>query len=153
MASVSFFITPYQPQNDISDFLAISWEQLCVIFIDHVMISLSSLHRVEISKHTINLKLRINDYTITLQCNIKIFNPSFPGQNGRHFADDIFRYIFVNEHFCILIKISMKFVHKGPIDNNPAKIMAWRRICDKPLSEPMPTRFTDAYMRHSTPIR
>ena len=23
--------------------------------------------------------------------------------------------------------------------------MAWRRIGDKPLSEPMPTRFTDAY--------
>ena len=27
-----------------------------------------------------------------------------PGQNGRHFADDTFRYIFVNEKFCILIK-------------------------------------------------
>ena len=26
--------------------------------------------------------------------------------------------------------------------------MAWRRICDKPLFEPMLTRFTDAYMRH-----
>ena len=27
-------------------------------------------------------------------------------------------------------------------------IMAWRRIGDMPLSEPMLTRFTDAYMRH-----
>ena len=26
--------------------------------------------------------------------------------------------------------------------------MAWRRIADKPLSEPTPTWFTDAYMRH-----
>ena len=26
--------------------------------------------------------------------------------------------------------------------------MAWRRIGDKPLSEPMLTQFTDAYMRH-----
>ena len=26
--------------------------------------------------------------------------------------------------------------------------MAWRRIGDKPLSEPMLTRFIDAYMRH-----
>ena len=25
------------------------------------------------------------------------------GQNGRHFADDIFRCIFVNEKFCTLI--------------------------------------------------
>ena len=39
---------------------------------------------------------------------------------GRLFADDIFRCIFVNEKFCILIKVSLKFVPKGPIDNNPA---------------------------------
>ena len=26
--------------------------------------------------------------------------------------------------------------------------MAWRLIGDKPLSEPMLTQFTDAYMRH-----
>ena len=78
------------------------------------------------------------------------FNSSPPGQNGRHFTDDISRCIFVNEKFCILIEISLKFVSKGPIDNNPALvyIMTWRRISKKPLSEPMPTRFTDAYMRH-----
>ena len=36
----------------------------------------------------------------------------------------------------------------GPIDNDPAlvQIMAWRRIGDKPLSEPMQTQFADAYM-------
>ena len=27
--------------------------------------------------------------------------------------------------------------------------MAWRRLSDKPLSEPMMAYFTDAYMRHS----
>ena len=37
-------------------------------------------------------------------------------------SDDIFRYIFVNEKFPILIKISLKFVPKGPIDNNPALV-------------------------------
>ena len=54
----------------------------------------------------------------------------------------------MNEKFCILIKISLKFVPKGPIDNKPpmALIMAWRRIGDKPLSEPMLTRFTDGYI-------
>ena len=36
---------------------------------------------------------------------------------GRHFEDDISRCIFVNEKFCILIKISLKYVPKGPIDN------------------------------------
>ena len=52
-----------------------------------------------------------------------IERPSFsPGQNGRHFTDDIFRCIFMNEKFCILIKIPLKFVHKGPIDSNPALV-------------------------------
>ena len=84
---------------------------------------------------------------ISVRVNI---NSSPPEKNGCHFADDIFRCIFVYEKFCILIKISLKFVLKGPIDNNPAlvQILAWRRIGDKPLFEPMLTQITDAYMRH-----
>ena len=35
--------------------------------------------------------------------------------------DNIFRYIFVIEK-CFLIKITLKFVLKGPIDNNPALV-------------------------------
>ena len=44
----------------------------------------------------------------------------------------------------------LKFVPTGLMDNNPGldKIMVWRGIGDKPLSEPMLTIFTDAYMRH-----
>ena len=62
-----------------------------------------------------------------------------PRQNGRHFADDIFKCIFLNENVWILLKISLKFVPKFKINNIPAlvKIMAWRRPGDKPLSEPM----------------
>ena len=62
-----------------------------------------------------------------------------PRQNGRHFADDSFKRIFLNENVRISIKISLKFVPKGPINNIPALvlIMAWRRPGDKPLSEPM----------------
>ena len=62
-----------------------------------------------------------------------------PRQNGRHFADDIFKCIFLNENVWIPIKISVKFVPKGPINNIPAlvQIMAWRRPGDKPLSESM----------------
>ena len=76
------------------------------------------------------------------------FNSSPPGQDGRHIADDTFNCIFVIEKFCI--KISVKFVPKGPINNNLAlvQIMAWCRLGAKPLSEPMLIRFTDAYMRH-----
>ena len=62
-----------------------------------------------------------------------------PRQNGRRFPDDIFKCIFLNENVWISIKISLKFVPKGPINNIPAlvQIMAWRRSGDKPLSEPM----------------
>ena len=68
-----------------------------------------------------------------------VVNTLRPRQNGRHFADDIFKYIFLNENIWILIKISLKFVPKGPINNIPAlvQIMAWRRPGDKPLSEAM----------------
>ena len=53
-------------------------------------------------------------------------NSSTPGQNGSHFADNTFRCISMNENVCIMIEISLKFVPKGPVDNNPAlvKIMA-----------------------------
>ena len=49
-------------------------------------------------------------------------NSSSPGQNGRHFADNIFNWIFVNEKFYILFKISLKLVPKGPNDDNPALV-------------------------------
>ena len=56
----------------------------------------------------------------------------------------------MNEQFCILIRISLKFVSKGLIDNKWAlvKVVAWRQTGDTPLSEPMLAKFTDAYMRH-----
>ena len=34
-------------------------------------------------------------------------------QNGRHFPNDIFKFIFLNENVLISIKISLKFVPKG----------------------------------------
>ena len=60
-------------------------------------------------------------------------------QNGLHFADNIFKCIFLDENVWIPIEISLEFVSKGPINNIPAlvQIMAWRRPGDKPLSEPM----------------
>ena len=67
------------------------------------------------------------------------FNTLRPRQNGRHFTDDIFKRIFLNENIWIPVKISLKFVPKGSINNIPAlvKIMACRRDGAKPLSEPM----------------
>ena len=58
-------------------------------------------------------------------------------QNGRHFPEDIFKMIFLNENAWILIDFSLK--PRSPVNNIPAlvQIMAWRRPGDKPLSEPM----------------
>ena len=67
------------------------------------------------------------------------FNTLRPRRDGRHFPDDIFNCIFLNEKVWILIQISLKFVPKGPINNIPSlvQMMAWRRPGDKPSSEPM----------------
>ena len=43
-------------------------------------------------------------------------------KNNCHFAENSFRHTFMHEKFCILIKISLKFVPKGPIGNNPALV-------------------------------
>ena len=50
-----------------------------------------------------------------------------PRQNGRRFADDIFKCIFFNENVKRLIEISLRCTPKGPINNIPAlvQIMAW----------------------------
>ena len=53
---------------------------------------------------------------------VNTINPSRPGQNGRHFEDDIFRCIFMKEKFGIFIKMSLKFVSKGPININPVLV-------------------------------
>ena len=77
-----------------------------------------------------------------------------PRQDGRHFADDIFKRIFLNENVWISIHISLKF-NPGPMEDIPVlvQIMAWCRPGNKPLSEPMMVWFPDAYTRHSASMR
>ena len=88
-------------------------------------------------EHVVLQSLMILDWWLTMEQGW--LNTLRPRQNGRHFADDIFKRIFLNENILIPIQISLKFVPKGSINNIPAlvQIMAWRRPGDKPLSEPM----------------
>ena len=74
-----------------------------------------------------------------------------PRRYEQHFAEDTFKRVFFNEKVWILIKISLKFVPKGPINNIPAldQIMAWRRPGNKAIIWSNDGKFTDAYMRHS----
>ena len=58
-------------------------------------------------------------------------------------ADDILKCHYVNENV-ISAQLSLNFVPKGPIDHKSSlvQVMAWRRIGDKPLHEPMMTQFS-----------
>ena len=57
------------------------------------------------------------------------FHSSLPGQNGHHFADDIFKRSFFFQKVRISIEMSLKFVLEGPINNirTLVQIMACRR--------------------------
>ena len=69
------------------------------------------------------------------------FNTLGSEQNGRHFANDIFKYI-PDQNLCILIKIPHNFIPTDPIDNESSlvRVMGWHRKGDKPLPEPMMTQ-------------
>ena len=55
---------------------------------------------------------------------------------GHHFANQIFKLVFLYVNNIVLIQISL-FFSKCPVNNNLAsvEIMTWRRSNDKPLSE------------------
>ena len=74
------------------------------------------------------------------------FSTLRPEQNGQHFADNI----KLNEKFCILIEISLKFVTNGPKPSLPL-VMAWCRTSDKPFPEPMLTNIDVAIWCHYRP--
>ena len=53
-------------------------------------------------------------------------------------------------HFILFVRISLKFVPKGPKYHNSVlvQVMAWYQTGPKPLTEPKITQFTDTYMPH-----
>ena len=57
------------------------------------------------------------------------------------FADDIFKGICTNQNHSILIKISLNFVPKIPIDDISVvvQVMAFHQKGNRPLPEPMLT--------------
>ena len=66
-----------------------------------------------------------------------LVNTLRPRQNGRNFPDNILKWIFLNENAWIPLKLWLKFIPRGLINNIPAlvQIMAWRWPGHKPLSE------------------
>ena len=69
------------------------------------------------------LKLR---YHVTTGRIIFSWSPLY--KMAPNLADDIFKCIFTSEKYCVSIRISLKFVPWGTIDNRPAlvQVMAYR---------------------------
>ena len=83
---------------------------------------------------------------------VTVLNTLRPGQDGRHFADDTFKRIFLNENIRISVKISLKFVPKSPMDNIPALIFSDNGLAPtrrQAIIYSNDGKFTDAYMHPS----
>ena len=65
------------------------------------------------------------DFTCLSSFSNQMLNTLRPRQNGRHFADDIFKCIFLNENVWISLKFSLKFVPRVQINNILAR---WQAI-------------------------
>ena len=77
-------------------------------------------------------------------------NTSPPRQNGCYFTADIFKCIFMNKNFVFRFKSHWNLFLRAQFNNKSVllQVMAWCRIGDKPLSQPMITQFIGAYMQH-----
>ena len=64
---------------------------------------------------TIDLPRSVTVWFWLYSCDL--INTLRPKQNRRHFADDTLKRTFVNENFRNSIKMSLKFVPKGPVNN------------------------------------
>ena len=86
--------------------------------------------------------LHMNIYLLTIHFNSLRRSEAYMCQQTRPSLLQIMACCLYGANVWILIKMSLKFVSKGQINNIPAlvQIMAWRWPGDKPLSEPMMVR-------------
>ena len=113
------------------------WKLRCVPYINDLIVQVANLEiKNVLTKYRSNVCARPALEGLNRNSSVDILRPRL---NGRHIADDIFGWIFLNENVWISIIISLKFVAKDPINIMAAlvQIMAWRLPGDKPLSEPM----------------
>ena len=72
-------------------------------------------------------------------CRLRTFNTMRPRQNGCHFPDDSFKWIFsykkndlrYNFYWSLFPRIQLTIFH------HCFRYLAWHRTCAKPMSEPM----------------
>ena len=122
----------------------ISWKVWCLYSVKPLFTFKS--HKIWCSRYTWTKSLSFDSHL----CSNKYFDHGtqlvistlMPKQNGRNFADDTFKCIFLNENVRISIRFSLTLIPKGSINNYPAlvQIMAWRRPGAKPISEAVMVR-------------
>ena len=92
--------------------------QISNIWIDHVEQELTVVVNMELGPLIIfNQTVFLADKSTSMPAPIAWTSISTlrQRQNGRHFSDDIFKCVFLNENVWIVIKIPLKFVPNGPI--------------------------------------
>ena len=114
------------PINYLQEWIAvsISWnirKHMCfpcinICYIQHRCLMNNKNFATRHSNSTMIYIMMEND-TCVIYNNAAFVNTMRSGPNGRHFTDDIFKCIFLNESVWIPIKISKKFVPEGPISN------------------------------------
>ena len=72
-----------------------------------------------------------------------VLNTLRPRQNGRHFADDIFKGISLNENLGMLHKISLKYVSYGLIDYKAANMVSDNGLAPNMLITSVPVNSLD----------
>ena len=88
---------------------------------------LLSMYSISHKTYTYHCRCALFSYgKIITSCDL--FNALRPRQNGRHFAVNLFKCIFFNENVWLLLKISLKFVPKGAINNIPAMVQIMVRL-------------------------
>ena len=77
--------------------------------------------------------------------NTTAFNTLRLRQNGRHFADNIFKGIFFNENIWLSHEIWLKCILKGLGDNKSTLVqaMTWSKTGNMSVSAAMKTKFYD----------
>ena len=92
-----------------------------------IMVSILVIFNLAINHCFNGLKLKWPEVIISS------FNTLRSWQNRHHFADDMCKWIFLNENLLISLKISLKFAPKVRINNIPAwvQVMAWHTGTDQ----------------------
>ena len=128
---------------------AIIWTSAGILWIWPIgtIVSEMLIEMHPLSFKSMHLKMSSSKWWHLRQC----VNTLKPRQNGRRFAEDMFKCIFMNERFCISIRISLNFVSKAPIDNKSAlvQIMGMAPNRRQAIIWTDDDSFTDAYMRYS----